>query len=33
MHYTDITYEADDRLALVTLNRREKPNAPSNKTP
>ena len=33
MHYTDITYETDDRLALTTLIRREKLNALSNKAP
>ena len=30
MNYTDITYETDDRLAFVTLNRPEKLNALSN---
>ncbi len=30
MSYTDITYETDDRLAIVTLNRPEKLNALSN---
>ena len=30
MKYTDITYETDDRVAFVTLNRPEKLNALSN---